>query len=274
MVSFAENASPKTNVMITILTPVFNRAHTLRRLFQSLETQTDSNFEWLVVDDGSTDDTPKLLREFACSESVRMHSIRQDNCGKHVAINVGVRAAHGEWVFIVDSDDALTPNAVSSVLQACTSSSALSGVCFRRGYFHGGVIGRNLESDVSVFLHPTQAGRIFFGDLAYVFNREVMLRHPFPVIPGEKFVPELYIWNRIGDEADILFFPDKVIYLCEYLPDGYTANFTANLSRNPQGFLLFYATQLHRERRWLDKAKCLVRCLQCLARLAAGGGRA
>ena len=98
-----------------------------------------------------------------------------------------------------------------------------------------------------------------------------MLRHPFPVIPGERFIPELYIWNRIGDEGEIIFFPGKIIYLCEYLPDGYTANFAANLRRNPQGFLLFYATQLHRERRWLDKAKCFVRCLQCLARLAVRG---
>ena len=260
--------------MITILTPVFNRAHTLRRLFQSLETQTDSNFEWLVVDDGSTDDTPSLLLEFACSGSVRMRSVRQQNSGKHAAINIGVREARSEWIFIVDSDDALTPDAVWAVSQVVKAEEGYTGFCFRKAFFNGGMIGySNLGSESRSF-HPTEAGRIFRGDLAYIFMREAMLRHPFPVIPGETFVPELYIWNRIGDEGDILFFPDKIIYLCEYLHDGYTANFIANLRRNPQGFLLFYATQIHRESRWLNKAKCLVRCLQCLGRLAATGGRA
>lgn len=257
--------------MITILTPVFNRAHTLRRLFKSLETQTDSNFEWLVVDDGSTDDTPNLLLEFVRSGSVRMHSVRQQNSGKHAAINIGVREARSEWIFIVDSDDALTPDAVWAASQAVKAEEGYTGFCFRKAFFNGGILGCSNLGSESRSLHPTAAGRIFRGDLAYVFRRETMLRHPFPVIPGETFVPELYIWNRIGDEGDILFFPDKVIYLCEYLPDGYTANFSSNLHRNPQGFLLFYATQFHRERLWLDKAKCLVRCLQCLFGLILEG---
>ena len=259
---------------LTILTATFNRAHTLRRLYQSLQDQTDRRFEWTIIDDGSTDGTQDLLAEFKRLDSLPIRVLRQENAGKHAAINVGIRESRGEWIFIVDSDDVLTSDAVFTILHACTSSVVRTGVCFRKGYLQGGVVGRSPQLHAPAFMHPTDAGRIFCGDLAYVFRREVMLRHFFPVIPGESFVPELYIWNRIGDEGDILFFPDKVIYLCEYLPDGYTANYAANLRRNPQGFLLFYATQVHRERRWLGKVKCLIRCLQCLTYLVLKGGRA
>jgi hypothetical protein len=107
-------------------------------------------------------------------------------------------------------------------------------------------------------------GRRVRGDLAYVFRRDVMRALPFPRIPGETFVPELYVWNQIGDRGDIWFYLDRVICLCEYRDDGYTRNFRANLRRNPAGFLLFYAAQIAREPHWLGRLKALIRSLQCL----------
>ncbi|MFP3541439.1 hypothetical protein SB770_33485, partial [Pseudomonas sp. SIMBA_044] len=72
---------------------------------------------------------------------------------------------------------------------------------------------------------PTAAGGLYKGDLAYIFKREALIKHPFPVFEGEKFVPELLIWNRVSDEGVIKFFGHKVLYICEYLEDGYSANF-------------------------------------------------
>lgn len=257
--------------MLSIITPTFNRAHTLPRLFQSLQAQVDKRFEWIVVDDGSTDDTASLLNEFQNKKSCSMTILSQKNSGKHVAINKGVRAAQGEWVVILDSDDALTPDAVATILQTKETYKLKTGFCFRKEYFQGGIVGKKFSSDSPFYLHPSQANKVFQGDLTFVFQREVMRNFPFPVIPGECFVPELYIWNLIGDQGDILYFPTKSIYLCEYLPDGYSANFAANFQRNPQGFLLFYVTQIHREQQWLGKGKCLVRCLQCVLRLGFKG---
>lgn len=257
--------------MVSIITPTFNRAHTLPRLFQSLQAQEDKNFEWIVVDDGSTDDTATLLEEFQNLQVCPMIVLSQENSGKHVAVNNGVRAAQGEWIVILDSDDALTPDAVSTILQTKEDHESKIGFCFRKEYFQGGLVGKKFSSDKSFCLHPSQANKVFQGDLAFVFQREVMLDFPFPVIPGEIFVPELYIWNLIGDQGDILCFPTKSIYFCEYLADGYSANFKANFQRNPQGFLLFYVTQLHREQQWLGKGKCLIRSLQCLLRLGLKG---
>jgi len=101
------------------------------------------------------------------------------------------------------------------------------------------------------------------GDLAYVFKKDAMLENPFPVIPGEKFIPELYVWNRIGDCGDIYFFIHKYIYLSEYLSDGLSFNFLANLKKNPRGFLLFYRTQISREDNIMNKMKCIARVAHC-----------
>jgi hypothetical protein len=99
------------------------------------------------------------------------------------------------------------------------NSHNLAGLCFRRAYLDGKINGKSL--DVSVLkMKPTKAAALLKGDLAYVFKKDAMLKNPFPEIPGEKFVPELYVWNRIGDCGDIYFFINKYIYLGEYLSDG------------------------------------------------------
>lgn len=261
--------------MLTILTPTYNRCRTLPRLYESLCGQSRPDFEWLVVDDGSTDDTALWLQSCqAKSSPFSMRSLSQANGGKHVALNTGVRAARGDWIFIVDSDDYLTPDAVERVLGALDQASgaphAVSGVCFRRADPGGRLLGQPCDRGPGPFVGvPTQVGRMVRGDLAYVFRRQLMIELPFPVIPGEKFVPELYIWNRIGDRGPMWFYLGRAIYVCEYLDDGYTRNFHAHLRRNPGGFLLFYAAQIGREPRWVDKLKAGVRSVQCLAYCAA-----
>lgn len=258
--------------MITVLTPTFNRAHTLTRAFESLGAQTDDRFEWLVVDDGSTDGTQDLLRGLRDQAHFKMVVAGQDNQGKHVAINTGSGLASGEWVFILDSDDALTPDAIARLHDAIEGNPDpdLAGVCFRRSYFEGGLVGNKIVREPRLFLHPTEAGTVFGGDLAYVFRLSALRSHPFPVIPGEKFFPELYVWNRIGDDGPILYFADETIYRCEYLPDGYTANFMRILKRNPKGLLVYYRDQYSRERAPIRKLKCFVRALQCSWYVFAG----
>jgi glycosyltransferase involved in cell wall biosynthesis len=255
--------------MLTILTPTYNRRHTLPRLYESLCGPSRPDFEWLIVDDGSTDDTQSWVRTLPRDAGFPVTVLEQENGGKHVAINAGVRAARGDWVFIVDSDDLLTNDAVECVMDAVSAAVRaphfVAGVCFRKAEQNGRLLGLACEGQPSPFVgKPSQVGHMVRGDLAYVFRRDVMADLPFPVIPGEKFVPELYIWNQIGDRGAIWFYLDRAVYLCEYLDDGYTRNFRAHLRRNPGGFLLFYAAQIGREPRWIDRIKPGVRSLQCL----------
>ncbi|MFM9434988.1 O18-antigen biosynthesis glycosyltransferase [Janthinobacterium sp. CG_23.3] len=252
--------------MITVLTPTYNRAYILERVFQCLQQQTDRQFEWLVVDDGSTDATEELVRGWTGQADFSVRYVHQKNGGKHIAINTGAVQAAGDWVLILDSDDALSDDAIAAIRLAIADHAApdLAGVCFRKSHFSGGLIGESKPLEPKQFLHPTAAGHLLKGDLAYVFKRSSLLAHPFPVIPGEQFVPELYIWNKIGDAGRILFMTMQSIYLCDYLPDGYSKNFLQNLRRNPQGFLTYYRSQFSREKIGLQKLKCAVRSLQCL----------
>jgi len=259
--------------MLTILTPTYERRHTLPRLYESLCAQGRRDFEWLLVDDGSTDGTEAWVEALGTQAGFPIRILRQENGGKHVALNTGVQAAQGEWVFIVDSDDWLTPDAIERVADALADAGrapqCVAGVCFRRAGPDGRLLGEPCAGPVPFIGTPSQVGRMVRGDLAYVFRRDIMASLPFPVIPGEKFVPELYIWNRIGDRGQIRFYLDRAIYVCEYLDDGYTRNFRAHLRRSPGGFLLFYAAQIGREPHWAGKIKAAIRSLQCLAYCAA-----
>ena len=252
--------------MITVLTPTYNRSKTLVRLYQSLQEQTVHDFEWLIIDDGSSDNTEEILEIFKQDTKFPIRTIYQKNSGKHVAINSGVVVANGDWIFIVDSDDALSSDAVSKVIESLSryKSDNLTGVCFRRAYFDNNIIGVTSGLPGKLLnIKPTEAGRLLQGDLAYIFKKTAMVKFPFPVFDGEKFVPELYIWNKIGDIGDILFFSEDAIYYCEYLLDGYSHNFKLNLKKNPRGFLHFYKTQIFREKWGISKLKCIIRTLQC-----------
>lgn len=253
--------------MLTILTPTYNRSHTLPRLYESLRQQSSKEFEWIVVDDGSTDDTARWFDSLGGSDGFAARLIQQENCGKHVAVNTGVSEAKAGWVFIVDSDDALTLDAVEVVTAALIEASRqenVVGVCFRKMDFKDGLIGQRYAGLAMPFMSkPTRVGRMVRGDLAYIFRRDVMASLPFPIIEGEKFVPELYIWNQIGDRGDINFYLDKAIYRCDYLPDGYSHNFRAQMKRHPRGFFLFYSSQIAREPGWWGKAKAAIRAIQC-----------
>lgn len=251
--------------MITILTPTYNRAYTLNRLYNSLCAQTNKRFEWLIIDDGSTDNTANLVEAMQQDAKIAIQYHRQTNSGKHVAVNEGVKLSDRDWVFIVDSDDMLTKNAINIIIDAINHYSEkkhIVGLCFRKAYFNNKMIGVEIAEDI-LNISPTEASQLFQGDLAYIFTKQALINNPFPVIDNEKFVPELYVWNKIADRGSILFFPKKIVYLAEYLADGYTQNFKNNLRKNPQGFKLFYQDQLKREKSLKNKVKCFIRSWQC-----------
>lgn len=252
--------------MITIMTPTYNRAYVLPRLYDSLCQQTRQDFEWLVIDDGSTDGTAELIFDYRVKSDFSINYYYKENGGKHRAINEGVVHATGDWIIIVDSDDLLTGDAVAKLYDVMNHiGSEFVGMCFRKATLSGHMIGiSGTVWSKSMVMQPIMAGHVLKGDLAYVFRTNVMRECPFPEFPGEKFVPELYIWNKIADIGKIVFYVDQVIYLCEYLPDGYTSNFKKNLRSNPCGFGLFYRDQVIRDTRLFGKVKACVRSLQCI----------
>lgn len=187
-------------------------------------------------------------------------------------MNFGVSRASGEWVLLLDSDDFLQPGALARIFADLTryESSGLVGLAYRTVLRDGSLVGVPISARAPVSMHPTEAGRIIKGDVTYIFRTSALVENPFPVINGESFVPELYIWNRVGDVGEILYFVDSAITVVEYLSDGYSSNFRSNLKKNPTGFLIFYCSQIRRERSLFRKLAYSVRVIECVILLAFG----
>lgn len=232
---------------ITIFTPTYNRKDLIERLYQSLLQQTQKNFEWLVVDDGSTDNTEKFFSNLLTKQQpFPIRYIKQENGGKHRAINNGVRNASGELFFIVDSDDYLTENAIEKINQWTTTldnSHKWAGISGLKGFSKDSVVGQH--SKVSYIDAKNNERRKYnlLGDKAEIYFTEVLEKYPFPEISGENFISEEIVWNAIARDGYYLRWFNEIIYICSYLESGLTKNNSKDKS-NPQGRLLWAKGQL------------------------------
>jgi glycosyltransferase involved in cell wall biosynthesis len=252
-------------MLITVFTPTYNRAYTLSQLYKSLVKQTNKSFEWLIVDDGSIDNTRVLVKQWKEEKKVDISYIKTPNGGKQRAINIGVKHAKGKLFFIVDSDDFLTTDAVEKIhsLWQIVETEEVTGGLLLRKILNNKVLGGAFPC--YQFKANSLEVAYKYGvkqDKAEVFATEKLKEFPFPVAKDEKFVPESYIWNRLTKKYP-LWCVDEAIYNCEYLPDGYTYNVKQNFKRNPKGFALYYKDVLgYKEVPFKDKIKALIRYFQ------------
>lgn len=232
---------------ITIFTPTYNRRKLIDNLYHSLLMQTDKNFEWLVVDDGSTDNTENYFTDLlAKQQPFPIRYIKQENGGKHRAINKGIQNANGELFFIVDSDDYLTEKAIEKINQWITTldnSHKWAGISGLKGFSKDSVVGQH--SDFSYIDAKNNERRKYnlLGDKAEVYFTDVLKQHPFPEIPGENFISEEIVWNAIARDGYYLRWFNEIIYICDYLEGGLTKDNDKDKS-NPQGRLLWAKDQL------------------------------
>lgn len=229
--------------MITIFTPTYNRAYCLTRLYQSLCVQTYTDFEWLIIDDGSTDHTSELIAKFRNEKQIHIHYIYCRNGGKHRAINKGVQLAKGELFFIVDSDDYLGQDAIERVCyhySQIKDDDSFAGVCGMKILSDGNRVGGNVGfTIIDCTLVDFRYKHKVMGDLADVYRTDILRQYPFPEIDGENFCPETLVWCKIATKYKIRFF-NEPIYICEYLQDGLTANSFRVRKNNPIASMLAY----------------------------------
>lgn len=210
---------------ITILTPAYNRAHTLPVLYESLLKQTVDDFEWLLVDDGSTDETQKLAESWKKEGRLAMQYLYKSNGGKHTALNEGIRRITSELTFVVDSDDWLPENAVEIILKFHEKYKGMKGLCgysFLRFYPDGRVNDSLYPKDewIDTYVNARINAGIA-GDKAEVFYTEILKQYPFPVYEGEKFVPEDLIWVQMSGPWKMVHI-NQCVYISEYLEGGLT----------------------------------------------------
>ena len=232
--------------MITVFTPTYNRAYMIEKLYDSLCLQTCKDFEWIVVDDGSVDNTEELIQNFIQENKIHIVYYKQKNQGKHIAINRGVELAKGELFFIVDSDDILPKDSLEIVIekyQSIKDDETIAGLAGRRGYISGGYIGTNKSyDDVIMTSLDFRFKKKIAGDMAEVYKTKVIRQYPFPQFEGERFCPEALVWKRIDQQYKMLWF-SNIIYKGEYIPDGLTANSFKVRKNSPKASCLYYAEE-------------------------------
>lgn len=259
--------------MVSVITPIYNRASFLPSLFESLNHQTSKEFEWIIVDDGSEDDVRGAVEKFT-GEGFDVKLYQKVNGGKHTAVNMGIHEAKGELTLILDSDDELPKEAIALILDAyqqIRGKSVYAGVCGYMAHRDGQVIGHPIievdasEIDLRYKYHVC-------GDMCEVFKTDVLRKYPFPEIKGERFCPECLVWNRIARKYRLHVF-SKVIYLRDYLDGGLTDNIVRIRMNSPVASMMTYAEMLDLDIPWSQKVKAAINYYRFQACLTAKHAR-
>lgn len=256
--------SSPSRPLITVFTPVFNRADLLGNLLESLIGQTQHDFEWLVIDDGSTDETSELLEAWSALDlPFDFNHHRVPNGGKPRAINRACTLAQGEFLFIVDSDDIVVKNGIEKIsrwIEVGRHDPQFVGVGGVHEFSHPGWKAPRFLNNADGYVRCTNRDREahgIFGEMNEAYRIEVLSRFRFQVWPGEKFAPEQITLDEIGMAGWNLHWRDEVICVGDYQPDGLTAKAGMLEVRNPMGYAMLANHKLKYARgRALIRAAC------------------
>ncbi len=228
--------------IVTVFTPTYNRAYIIEKLYSSLKRQTNMNFEWLVVDDGSTDNTEEVFAKWiAKNDLFNIRYYKKSNGGKHTAINKGLELAKGKLFFTVDSDDYLTDDAIEKIITWEAELPKDKKYCGFAGNLgtEQKVTPNNLfESehiDGTAFDRYNQAD----GERALVFYTDIHRNYTYPVFENEKFMTEAVAWNRMANDGYLIRFYNDIIWIYEYMSDGLTKAGKSIFLHNPMGYGLW-----------------------------------
>lgn len=247
-------------MILTIFTATYNRAHLLPRLYESIKSQDLTDVEWLIVDDGSTDDTADVVREFMEDSIVGIRYIRKENGGKHTAFNVGMKNARGEWFFSVDSDDKLPQGSIvkcKSIIAEATSD--IMGIVSLKGSFDGKIISNKYPHDkfISSFYKLESDG--LRGERSIILRTGIRDLTLFPIIAGEKFMTENVLYDNIYWKN--LIVTNDVLTSCEYQADGLSSNPYRIMVDNPGGYKIYHRNRIDKAQNFREIAGYVMRYL-------------
>lgn len=237
--------------MLTIFTPTYNRGELLKRVYDSLVRQTNKDFIWLIVDDGSTDDTKAVVDGFITEKKLRIEYHYQENGGKMRAHNKGVSLCDSELFTCLDSDDYFVDDAVESIYRCFSDANSINsdsgkvgGIVAHKGRSETELLGESRfpkGMQISTLRGIYQAG--FSGETTLVFLTEALKKYPFPEFDGEKYVPEDVVYDRIDAEYRLIIL-DKILTVCEIVSAGYTDQAKRLRAENPNGWYIYYKQRM------------------------------
>lgn len=227
---------------ITIITPTYNRSATLATLYTSLTKQTIKNFVWLIIDDGSIDNSEEIIRSFIKQGLISIEYHSKVNGGKHTALNYAYKFITTPLSFIVDSDDWLPSDAISTILFYYHKYQKIPhlnicGFCFLRYHSNGMVNTAYFPNNEEIKSYvDARINSGIGGDKAEVFYTDILKKFPFPIYKNEKFVPEDLIWLKMSQCYEMVYI-NQCIYISDYLEDGLTKSGKRMKIQSPNGML-------------------------------------
>lgn len=240
--------------MITIFTPTYNRVKELKELYKSLLRQNYADFEWLIVDDGSSDNTRAFINKLKKENKININYVYKENGGKQSAYNKGLDNAKGEIFLCIDSDDILADNILEVIVtdfKKISKNKIIGGVIYIQSYISdkNKIIGTSFSKDNMIENYFNIYHKLnVIGDKLIVLKTSVAKEYYFPLIEGEKFVPEALIFNRISDKYNFLC-RNVVAAHKEYLKGGYSNNYFNLVKRNPKGNMLYFKELYAKEKK-------------------------
>lgn len=237
------------SVDVTVFTPTYNRGYLINNLYKSLKCQTSKNFEWIVIDDGSTDNTEDLFRKWILEDNgfeIKYYKVK--NGGKHRAINKAVDMASAEAFFIVDSDDHLVDEAIERIIEwfgPIKEDDSFAGISVLSGFSKNNPVG-GWPSYEEEYVDATNLDREKFHllrDKAEIYKTSILKKFPFPCFEGENFITEGVVWDKIAKEGYKIRWYKKILYLGNYLEDGLTRAGNTKFLYNPQGYMEYLNLQ-------------------------------
>lgn len=226
--------------MITVVTPTYNRAHTLEKCYLSLINQTCHEFEWLIVDDGSSDNTEQLVAKWILEEKIKISYIKKANGGKASALNLGIKFLKTQYAVCLDSDDYFTKEAVEIAnyeLDKIKDDNTKCGVLALRSHESGKVLGgREIpEKYTAVTAEELLIDMDLRTEFISFYKTDILKKFSFPEFKGEKFVPPSWMMFAITQKYKYVVSHSRFC-VCEYYDDGITKNKINIILRNPRGY--------------------------------------
>lgn len=225
---------------LTIFTPTYNRAYLLPRLYQSLCNQANKNFVWLVIDDGSTDDTKKLIEQWKSEDKISIQYHWKENGGMHTGHNAAYSFISTELNVCIDSDDMMPENAVELILNFWNKNKdeKYAGILGLDIYQNGNIVSnKKFPNLLSGKYYELKSKYNLIGDIKFVYRTDIIKKYPeYPVFENEKFTPLGYKYLLVDQDYDMLFL-NQPLCIVEYMEDGSTKNIIKQYFKNPRGFI-------------------------------------
>jgi glycosyltransferase involved in cell wall biosynthesis len=231
---------------LTVFTPAYNRAHTIWRTYESLCRQTCKDFEWLVIDDGSTDNTRELLEGWISDGKISIRYIYQQNQGMHGAHNTAYKNIDTPLNTCIDSDDYMPDDAVEKIL-ACWrehGSEKFAGLIGLDVTEDGEVIGTKIPQEMATTTLQGFYAAGGKGDKKLVYRTDVIKRYPeYPLFEGERYVGLAYKYMLIDQDYELVTLNEPLV-IVEYQQDGSSFNMFKQYWNNPKGFAFFRKAEM------------------------------